>query len=418
MDNDAALGAALAAHLLPDPPEKLGVAVSGGGDSMALLALADDFARAQGVQVHVISVDHGLRSGARDELALVAAFCAARGLPHRVETWSGWDGAGNLQGAARAARYHLINQWADSVGLNTVLLGHTADDQAETLMMRLARGAGVDGLSAMAPRRVRDGVTYVRPLLDITRAELRAYLGRHGIAWADDPSNDDTSFARVAMRQALTQLEPLGLTAKTLAGVARNMRQSREALNWQAFQAAHDVAQVRCGAVRVDVQKFRDLPAEISRRLLVQAVMWINGGGYPPRRSGIAGVQAAVAEGRTTTLDGCQISFAGPVMWIYRELNAVRDSTSKLDEVWDSRWRVDGPENKPDWHVGAVGEDGLSQRPDWRDLGLPRGAMLTLPAVWNGPELVAVPVFDGAAGWSAEISGGQETFFAALLSRQ
>ncbi|MBM1815155.1 tRNA lysidine(34) synthetase TilS [Pseudosulfitobacter pseudonitzschiae] len=418
MDDDAALNAAIAAHLLPEPPEKLGVAVSGGGDSMALLALAAGFAQTHEVQVHVISVDHGLRSGARDELALVAAFCAERGLSHHIESWSGWDGSGNLQGAARAARYKLINRWAETVGLRLVLLGHTVDDQAETLMMRLARGAGVDGLSAMAPRRMREGITYVRPFLDITRAELRDYLTRHDIAWADDPSNDDTSFARVAMRQALTQLEPLGLSARTLAGVARNMRQSREALNWQTHSAAHEVAQVQAGAVRVDVQKFRALPEEISRRLLVQAVMWINGGNYPPRRSGVAGVQAAVREGRTTTLDGCQISFAGEAMWIYRELNAVRDTFSKPGGVWDNRWRVEGPENNPRLHVGPLGEDGLALCPDWREHGLPRGAMLSLPAVWEGGDLVVAPVFDDAAGWSAEIAGGQETFFAALLSRQ
>ena len=201
--------------------------------------------------------------------------------------------------------------------------------------------------------------------------------------------------------------------------IALDIRHSRQCLldrRRKPFQAARDVAQVQCGAVRVDVQKFRDLPAEISRRLLVQAVMWVNGGGYPPRRAGIAGVQAAVNDGRTTTLDGCQISFAGEVMWIYRELNAVRDISGKPGGVWDNRWHVEGPENDPRLHVGPLGEDGLALCPDWREHGLPRGAMLSLPAIWNGSELVATPVFDGSTGWSAEIAGGQDVF--ANLARE
>ncbi|ASM72997.1 MULTISPECIES: tRNA lysidine(34) synthetase TilS [Roseobacteraceae] len=416
--DDAALIAAIEAQLLPNLPEKIGVAVSGGGDSMALLSLVARVAQPRGIQVQVVSVNHGLRSGVQDELALVSNLCATLELPHHVENWQGWGGAGNLQGAARAARYDLIDRWAEGAGLDIVLLGHTADDQAETLMMRLARGAGVDGLSAMAPRRQRGGVTYVRPLLDITRAELRAYLKRNNIVWADDPSNDDTRFARVAMRRALTQLEPLGLTAKTLAGVARNMRQAREALDWQTFLAAREVAAVHLGAVRLDVGRFHALPSEISRRLLVHAILWINGGDYPPRRGGITAVQAAIAEGRTTTLDGCQLTFSGDFLWVFRELNAVRDIRCSVGDLWDNRWRISGPKHDPMLQVGPMGDAALAERPDWRDLDLPRGALLSMPAVWKGQTLLATPVFDDADGWSAEVTGGHDAFFAALLSRR
>ncbi|MCR8827553.1 tRNA lysidine(34) synthetase TilS [Pseudosulfitobacter koreensis] len=416
--DDSPLTDAILGQLQPELPEKLGLAVSGGGDSMALLALTADIARARGISLSVISVDHGLRSGVREELALVGDFCAAQQLPHHVESWQGWDGTGNLQGAARAARYHLINRWAEAQGIDTVLLGHTADDQAETLMMRLARGAGVDGLSAMAVRRRRGAVTYVRPLLDITRAELRDYLKARHIRWADDPSNEDTSFARVAMRRALAQLGPLGLSAKTLSGVAQNMRQARDALEAQTQTAAQDVASVHAGTVRLDLQPYEALPAEISRRLLVHAILWINGGAYPPRRGGVSAVQAAIKERRTVTLDGCQISFSGDHMWVYRELNAVRDTRSAPDDLWDGRWRVSGPGDTAQLHVAALGEAGLATRPDWRDLGLPRDALMSMPAVWRGQELVAAPVVGAPDGWKAEATGAQDSVFAALLSRQ
>ena len=169
----------------------IGVAVSGGSDSMALLVLADAFAKKHGFSIQAATVDHGLRAEAGEEAAKVASFCAERAIGHTTLHWSDWDGSGNVQSEARQARYGLLTQWAVSQKINVVLLGHTMDDQAETFLMGLARGSGVDGLSGMPVLKDR---LFRRPLLEIKRTDLRRMLEEQDIGWSDDPSNDDTRY--------------------------------------------------------------------------------------------------------------------------------------------------------------------------------------------------------------------------------
>ena len=190
-------------------PKRLGVAVSGGGDSMACLDLMLWHGREQGFPVEAVTVDHGLRAEARDEIALVAAYCAERGVPHHVLRWD-WDRAGNLQAEARIARYRLIGDWARGQGVDMVALGHTRDDVAETFLMRLARASGIDGLSAMERRFKREAVTWIRPIIGAGRSDWRMYLERHGIGWAEDPSTGNTirSSARVMIGRSLTKSSP------------------------------------------------------------------------------------------------------------------------------------------------------------------------------------------------------------------
>ena len=152
----------------------LGVAVSGGGDTMALLVML--LALEPRPVLHVATVDHGLRVASRSEAEGVAAFCAARGIAHATLRWDDWDQSGNLQDAARRARYRLLSARARGLRIADVALGHTGDDNAETFLMGLARGAGLDGLSGMRRRFVRGGVTFHRPLLDMRRDALRDML--------------------------------------------------------------------------------------------------------------------------------------------------------------------------------------------------------------------------------------------------
>ena len=139
------------------------------------------------------TVDHGLRPGSGDEARQAGAAAQALGIPHEVLLWQR-AGSGNLMAAARDARLRLLSDWAHRHGLAAVVLGHTQDDQAETLMMRLNRGAGVDGLAAMAPLRAALGIRWLRPMLGLSRADLRHWLTARGIGWVDDPSNLNDDF--------------------------------------------------------------------------------------------------------------------------------------------------------------------------------------------------------------------------------
>ncbi|GGX49330.1 tRNA(Ile)-lysidine synthase [Tateyamaria omphalii] len=412
----APLIAAIEAHMGANPPERMAVAVSGGGDSVALLAALVPYCRDKDVELHVITVDHGLREEARDEIALVTDLCIRWNLPHHVEYWVGWDGQGNLQAAARDARYELIANWACANRIGHIAVGHTADDQAETFVMRLARGSGVDGLSAMAPRRIRHGITWVRPFLEIERMTLRDVLRDAGINWCDDPSNLSHDFERVRVREALAVLNPLGVTTGKLVEVADHMARARDALDWQTFLAAREMADVVHGVISIDLAKFRLLPQEIARRLMLHTLSWTSHSTYPPRKDAVARTISAVRGGGTATLDGCHICVENGMIWVFRELNAVKDIVSEVGDMWDDRWVIAGPEDDPDFEVRPLGYEALANIEGWRNFGLPRAALAASPAVWYEGRLVAAPFVGLDDEWSAELDGGKDAFFAALLS--
>ena len=377
---------------------RLGVAVSGGGDSVALLVAV---ARLPGVMVVAASVDHGLRDDSRAEADAVAALCARLGVAHRRLDWWRDGDAGNLQAAARRARRALIGGWARERGLQAVLLGHTLDDQAETVLMRLARGSGVDGLSGMAEATEREGVLWLRPFLGTRRAALRGFLRVHGVSWAEDPSNLDRRFQRVRAREALAALLPLGIDAAGLAATAGRMRRARVALEAQTGAALEALARDDRGTVVVARAALSLLP-EIRDRLFARLVMGMSGAGHPPR---LAGLQRWIAQGGSFM--GCLLRDEGASLRLMREFQAVAGVTAPAGTLWDGRWRASGP---GDEHVQlrALGPDGLRRlsrqaraglHPHWRDSGLPEAALRAAPGIWRGAELIAAPLALWPNGW-------------------
>ncbi len=217
-------------RLNPDG-ERIGLAVSGGPDSMAMLLLAH--AAIPG-GFEVATVNHGLRPEAADECALVAAACAERGVECAVLHVT--VGAGNVQAMAREARYFAIGRWVRERGLPAVATAHHADDQAETMLMRLNRGSGVAGLAAVRERQSWPMPEYQlwRPLLAFRRAELAGLVARARIKTVADPSNADPRFDRVRIRQAIASadwLNPAGLVQS-----AWNLAGASEALDWAAMR--------------------------------------------------------------------------------------------------------------------------------------------------------------------------------------
>ncbi|WP_420586422.1 tRNA lysidine(34) synthetase TilS [Ruegeria sp.] len=414
-DQSETLGSKLRARLPERLPSRLGVAVSGGGDSVALLHLLYDIAQAEQVELLAATVDHGLRPESGAEAARVAEQSAQMGISHEILPWHGWDGEGNLQDRARQARYGLLTDWARRNDLHAIALGHTADDQAETLLMRLGRAAGVTGMSGMSITRDQDGVTLLRPMLGITRQALRDYLAEIGASWIEDPSNHDLKFDRIKARQALSELGPLGISAESLARVAENLAQAREALAQFTRDSALKVATVDRGDVCVDRSGFVQLPEEIQRRLVIGIIAWISGPGYPPRRSAVDQAVGAVRDGHTLTLSGCLLVPKGDKTWFCRELNTVALETASPHEVWDNRWVLSGPQTR-DAEVRALGEVGLPQVPDWRALGKPRAVLLSSPAVWCGENLLSAPSADYSNGWTAEMAPQWPEFYSSLLS--
>ena len=198
------------------------LAVSGGPDSMALMWLAARWRRAlaRGPRLIAVTVDHGLRPEAAREARDVKRLARTLDLPHRTLRWTGAKPKTGLPAAARAARYRLLAQAARASGATHILTAHTRDDQAETLLMRMLRGSGIAGLAAMARETERDGVWLARPLLDVPKSQLVATLGKAKIAFADDPTNSDTSFTRPRLRALMPALAEEGGDSRNLARLA------------------------------------------------------------------------------------------------------------------------------------------------------------------------------------------------------
>ncbi|MGZ5850886.1 MAG: tRNA lysidine(34) synthetase TilS, partial [Methyloceanibacter sp.] len=206
---------------------KLAIAVSGGPDSLALMHLAAEWraAREAGPELHVLTVDHGLRAGSRDEALMVGRLARALGLPHDILTWEGHgEGRNALQARARAARYDLMAAYCHAHDIPALLTAHTLDDQAETFLMRLKRGSGLDGLAAIPLTGGWAGIALERPLLDVPKQRLIATLEARGIGFASDPSNSDLRFERAQVRGSASALAALGLTPEALALSARRLR--------------------------------------------------------------------------------------------------------------------------------------------------------------------------------------------------
>lgn len=385
------------------------VAVSGGGDSMALLHLL-----AGRVDLSAVTVDHGLRSESGAEAAGVAAVCAGLGVAHEVLDWR-WDGTGNLSDQARRGRLGLIGGWARARGLGAVAMAHTADDQAETFLMRLARGSGVDGLAAMASERRAEGVRWVRPLLGVRRAALRDYLTGRGVAWFDDPTNEDRAYQRVKARAALAVLEPLGIDVGGLGDTAFRLGLARKALAQVAHDLAREIARVQGGDVVIDRDALPQAALETQLRLLAHAIGWVASADYRPRLTALIGVHAALLTGKRRTLGGCLLTATTRHIRIAREAQAVVGMCCDATGLWDQRWRVFGPD-AAGLQVAALGETGLAHCPGWRATGMPRESLAASPAIWRGAGLVAAPLAGMVNGWRAELAQGSDSLFTSLLS--
>ncbi len=239
---------------------QLGVAVSGGPDSMALLWLA---VQAFPGRVRAATVDHKLRPEARAEAEMVARWCADNHVPHDILTPLE-PIRGSIQSAARAARYALLESWRTEHGIDWIMTAHHADDQLETLLMRMNRSSGVGGLAGV---RAVNGYV-MRPLLGWRRAELARIADEQGLPHVHDPSNDDTRFDRVEMRQNLAQadwLDPLA-AARSAAACA----DAEDALAWMVEEiAARHITQDGAGRW---VLTRHDVPREIQRRLIQRLI--------------------------------------------------------------------------------------------------------------------------------------------------
>ena len=253
---------------LRDEPRLL-LAVSGGPDSTALLAMASDWA-AGSPALFAATVDHGLRPEAAAEAKGVRVLCAKLGVPHAVLRWEGDKPSAGVLERARDARYALLSAHARAIGAVVVVTAHHLDDQAETVLLRLTRGSGLAGLAGMAARTRRGEIEIARPLLGLPKSDLVAFCEARGLSYVTDPSNADLRYARPRLRGLAATLAAEGLDAAALARLARRAATIEVALQAQTEAAESKLRLIATG--RCEARALAGAPLEIVRRLLTLAV--------------------------------------------------------------------------------------------------------------------------------------------------
>jgi tRNA(Ile)-lysidine synthase len=394
--------AALMAALSPfESRPDIAVAVSGGSDSLALCLLADRWARQRGGHAVALTVDHGLRPASAAEACLVGTWLASLGIAHVILPWRGEKPSAGVQAAARTARYALLEAWCRDAGILHLLLGHTKDDQEETVFLRLTHATGVEGAAGMSAVVEREHVRLLRPCLGIRRDRLRATLVAAGQEWIEDPSNRDRRFARVRVRETL---DSVGRERTALSNVRADFGRAR--LTFEAVTAAVLARYSRlypAGYAVLDAAAWRGLPEPLAVAVLDRLCTSIGGRTVPPRdavvRAAVAGLRKSDGA-HAATLAGCRLTRTSSGLLVSREarhlpgpllLEAGRQTT------WDGRFVVTVAKEhaavrplrldylgRAGWTEVAANAPALRRR-------VPAAVREMLPAIWDDDGVLRVP---------------------------
>lgn len=385
------------------------VAISGGRDSMALLRLAAVHKEQTGARVLALSVDHGLRPEAAQEAAQVAQWASALGLDHQIFRWTEDKPATGVQEAARNVRYALLAGAVRDAGLKALLTAHSADDQAETVFMRLSRGASPRGLAAMNDETLiaagpDEPIRLVRPLLPFSRARLTATVKFFDQPFVDDPSNDDPAYERIRIRALLAALEQQGLLSQTaLLRTAKHMRKADKRLRAaeEALLRALGGCFYSWGGASLDLNSSKEIPGKQASGLCARLIFAVNGEARPPHEEAAgAAWDQAIAAG-AATLGGALIKSDRDRLWFLREPAAVLGRADLAPKesvgaapgariVWDNRFIVTAGSESVD--ISALGTGAAKALgPAAALFSGPREGLFALPGAYHKGVLIGAP---------------------------
>ena len=405
-----------------DAGPALAVAVSGGSDSLALMLLADEFLRRHRPQTRLlaVTVDHGLRPESTAEAARVASLCRRHGIAHETALWQGDKPATGRAAAAREARYRLLADAAQRAGASAILVGHTLDDQAETVAMRAARGEG-SGLAGMARATLFDGRAWiVRPLLAARRQALRRWLGERGVDWIDDPSNDDPAYERVRTRRRLGEDEIAALAARAEAhGLVRQAMAEKAATLIDRF-----ASRPAPGLLRLDPAFLAVSPDERDAAILALRALLATAGGTPrlPDTTRANTLFDGLANGPLrATLSRAAIDARPAGIFLRREARGL--PVVALDGatlLWDGRLRVAAGSHAGGFCIRPLGHD--TAAPEAKaPPALVRAALAAEPGLFRDETLVGplpaagdIPAAGTVAPYARFLPGFDFTLAAAL----
>ncbi|MEK6747550.1 MAG: tRNA lysidine(34) synthetase TilS [Pseudomonadota bacterium] len=389
-----------------EPAPVVAVAVSGGADSMALLLLANDWAKAKNGKVVALTVNHNLRSEAAAEALQVRKWCEYLGIDQYTLCWQPPSPIHtSIQENARNARYELMLEWCRENNILHLLTAHHLDDHVETMFFRLARGSGLDGLSAISAQRIVEGVRLLRPLLKIPKARLITTLKKRNQEWLEDPSNHNSSYARVHIRQQLAQIDNNIDIKKRSVIIAEQFGKFRNILeNKLVSQITNCVSVFSKGYATINIQEFNNLDGEISLKALASLIRTLSGSDHPPRTSQLQSLKQLIKNNELNSkysIGGLLFeAVKGNIILVYREYNAISPPIvvePDMSVLWDKRFVIKISSDTKNTHirVQALGSRGLVEvRKNAKHLlkNMPPDRIIrTFPSLWSLEELLCVP---------------------------
>ncbi len=390
---------------LPRNPFRIGVAVSGGADSMALCLLLRNWLKAKGGELFAVTVDHGLRPESGIEAQWVHARLVAEGIEHDVLTrsFAGDDKEkGSSQVRARKARHDLIAKWCKEKEIFFLALGHHLDDQLETFLMRLVRQSKSDGLAGISMQRQDGAMTLIRPLLRFPKERLIETLRHYGWGWIEEPSNQRADYLRNRIRQQLPTLERQGIRRSSLERITHSLGRIRRSL--QKKTDAFIDQRVRLnpiGYVEIDFRESERFQTEIFKRVLQRTLLTVGGGNYSPKTNKLDRLSLSLMspEPVKLTLGGCEIIKRDDVVFIVRENRLVPKLplTPGQECLWDNRFfvQVDDEMGRDNLVLRTLGERGWQDlcalHPTVKNVEVSRFVRYSLPAVYHGDKIITVP---------------------------
>jgi len=388
--------------------QHVAVGVSGGVDSLALCLLAQTWGQQNGIKITALTVDHGLRKESAREAAQVKSWLTRRGIPHVTLMLNEPSPRYGIQAFARKWRFQLLGDWCRINLADVVMLAHTIEDQMETICMRILADSGPEGLSGIRRNTVVGGLRILRPLLKISKGRLIATCSAFNQDWVVDPSNQDTRYCRVKIRQMMPYIEKAGLESNKMVRLASAMEKLRNAFNnFSVSFIKNNGGILKTGIAWINLSSFEKLPNKFKELLLLRLLVIIGGASWPSSKKKINRLIDSLKQEKVTrtTLGGCVIekTILGKI-WIYREIKRRCLSVVIMPgekRRWDNRFEVFQnfdkklilePLGEQGWRT--IKRKGISNFSDIFDFSMPFHARITIPVARSLDDSLIIPHFD------------------------
>ncbi len=327
-------------------PEKIAVGVSGGIDSIALVFLLKEFTKNKKIKLIALIVDHKIRENSTIDANDTAQILQKNNIECQIlNSYLGTPPQANIEANLREMRYSLLNKFCLDNNIKHLFIGHHEQDQAENFLIRLFRGSGIDGLSAMDYVSKFWDMEIIRPLLNFKKEELKEYLEKNNINWIEDESNQDKKYLRNKIRSFLNSLDDKNLINQRIALASKSILESKKLIEQNLIKNASKILEFNnLGYILLKKAAFCNLSEEEAKRYLAWTLMEVSGSYYKPRLKYLENLYFWILEDKEhkkRCFYGCVVQkYDNSNLIIYREKDKIKKDKFVNNLIWDNRFKI------------------------------------------------------------------------------